>query len=267
MGSARPAAGGMGPRPDGAWTLAGIPFHADASWLVIVALLTWSLAGGYFPSHYPSLPAALHWAMGLAASLLLFVCVLLHELGHALTARRCGIPVAGIVLFIFGGVAQLAREPRRPAVELAVTLAGPLVSVLLAAACFWLAAAIPIRSHWQLVAAAIARYLAVINTGILLFNLLPGLPLDGGRILRAALWGWTGDLRAATRIASLIGTLLGFGLMGLGILVLLRGAWVGGAWYLILGRFLRQAARLSAVPSTSLRTASRAESRGAGRGH
>lgn len=233
-------------RTPGAWTLCGIPFHVDASWLVIVALLTWSLGAGYFPSRYPALPAGLHWVMGLAASLLLFVCVLLHELGHALTARRYGIPVTGIVLFIFGGVAQIAHDPRRPAVELAVTLAGPLVSVLLAGACFWLAAAIPLQSQSHLVAAAIVRYLAAINTGILLFNLLPGLPLDGGRILRAALWGWTGSLQGATRVASLVGTLLGVGLMGLGILALVRGAWLGGAWYLVLGSFLRQAAQLSA---------------------
>jgi len=234
------------PRTSGAWRLCGIPFHIDASWLVIVALLTFSLAGGYFPAHYPSLPPGLHWAMGFSASLLLFVCVLLHELGHALTARRYGIPVAGIVLFIFGGVAQIVHDPKRPAVELAVTLAGPLVSVLLAVGCFWLAATIPLQSQWHLVAAGIARYLAVINTGILLFNLLPGLPLDGGRILRALLWGWTGSLPGATRVAALVGTLLGFGLMGLGILALVRGAWLGGAWYLVLGQFLRQAAQLSA---------------------
>ena len=233
-------------RPPGAWTLCGIPFHVDASWLVIAALLTWSLGTGYFPARYPSLPPPVHWLMGLAASLLLFVCVLLHELGHALTARRFGIPVTGIVLFIFGGVAQIARDPKRPAVELAVTLAGPLVSVCLAGACFGIAAAIPILSPLHLVAAAIARYLAAVNTGILLFNLLPGLPLDGGRVLRAAIWGFTGSLRRATRIASLVGTLLGVGLMGFGVLTVVRGAWVGGLWYLVLGSYLRRAAQLSA---------------------
>ena len=227
------------------WTLLGIPIHLDAGWFVIAALMSWSLARRSFPESIPGLPPLVYWGMGIAAALLLFACVLLHELGHSLVARSYGIPVACVTLFIFGGVAQITESPKRPSVELQVALAGPLVSVVIAVACLWGAARLPVQTLPQLVVAAIIRYLGMINVGLALFNLLPGFPLDGGRVLRAILWAWTGSLQQATRVASLIGAGFGFGLLALGVWVLSKGGWVGGLWYLLLGWFLRNAALAS----------------------
>ena len=227
------------------WSIFGIPIHVDASWLVVAAFVTWSLSRGYFPEGYPGFHPAVYWAMGGSAALLLFASVLLHELGHSLAAKGYGIPVTRVVLFIFGGVAQIARDPRRPMIELAVALAGPLVSVLIASACLWVSSAVPITGILSFATAAIAHYLAALNTWVLLFNLLPGFPLDGGRILRALLWAWTGSFRKATRLASLSGLALGIGLMGLGVWVIIKQNWVTGLWYLYLGSFLRRTAQMS----------------------
>jgi Zn-dependent protease len=231
-------------RARGPWTLCGIPLQVDASWFIMVAWLVWSLGSGYFPSRYPGFPPAAYWVMGAMAAPLLFVCVLLHELGHALVARGYGIPVSRLILFIFGGLAQMAGEPRRPAVEFQMALAGPLVSALIAAACFAAAGAMPLASPLHLAAAAILHYLALINAAILVFNLLPGFPLDGGRLLRAALWAWTGSFRRATRMASAVGAAFGLLLVALGVVVVLKGSW-GGLWYVFLGWFLRNAALMS----------------------
>lgn len=238
------------------WRLFGIPLQINTSWFFVVAFLTWSLANGYFPARAPGFPIIVYWAMGLVAALLLFACVLLHELGHSLVAKAHGVPVSQVTLFLFGGVALIANEPRRPSVELKITLAGPLVSGLLAAGCVAAAASIRIHSPAQAVVVAILRYLAIVNTGILLFNLLPGFPLDGGRVLRAALWAWTGDIRRATRIASRVGSLLAIGLLALGVWAAIAGRWGGGMWYILLGLFLQRAAQASyrhaATPTRSV---------------
>ncbi len=223
------------------WTLLGIPIHLDAGWFVIVALMSWSLARSYFPGASPGFPHVVYWGMGVTAALLLFACILLHELGHSLVARSYGIPVACVTLFIFGGVAQITESPKRPSVELQVALAGPLVSVLIAVVCFWGSAHMPLQN----VLAVILHYLGVINIGLALFNLLPGFPLDGGRVLRATLWALTGSLQRATRVASFIGAGFGLGLLALGVWVMSRGGWVGGLWYVFLGWFLRNAALAS----------------------
>lgn len=226
------------------WRFFGIPLRIDPSWFIVVGLVSWSLARGYFPEAAPTLPHAVYWLMGIAGALLLFVCVLLHELGHALTARAFGIPVPGMTLFIFGGVAHIAREATRPSVELRVAIAGPLVSVAIAAACRLGAGLVPAAMPLASVAVALLRYLAMINTGLLLFNLLPGFPLDGGRVLRAALWAMTGRWETATRIASVCGMAVGIGLMLLGVWAATQGGWSAGVWYLLLGLFLRNAARV-----------------------
>lgn len=235
-----------GAAPRWSWQLFGIPIRIHTSWFIVVAFVTWTLASRYFPDVHPGLPVAAYWVMGATAALLLFTCVLLHELGHSLVAKRHGIPVHRVTLFIFGGVAQIGREPQRPSVELKIALAGPLVSVLLAALCFAASALLPARQPAALAIAAILRYLALINTGVLLFNLLPGFPLDGGRVLRAAVWAWTGSLPRATRIASRIGSALGLALLALGAWEVVKGFWVHGAWSMLLGFFLRNAARRSA---------------------
>ena len=227
------------------WTLLGIPIHFDSGWFVVVALLSWSLARYDFPLSYPGFPQVIYWAMGLATALLLFACVLLHELGHSVVARSHGIPVACVTLFLFGGVAQITESPKRPSVELQVALAGPLVSVLIAAGCLWGAVHLPVRTSPQRAVAIIVHYLGIINIGLAFFNMLPGYPLDGGRVLRASLWAWTGNLRRATRVASLIGCWFGFGLIALGIWRMAHGGVIGGLWHVFLGWFLRNAAMAS----------------------
>ncbi len=228
-----------------AWELFGIPIHIDRSWFVIFTFMTWSLGSSYFPVRYPGLAAHVYAGMGGAAALLLFLCVLLHELGHSLVAKAYGIPVLRVTLFIFGGVAQIATDPRRPAVELMIALAGPLVSGLLAGGCFAASQVLFLQSPLRLVTTALLGYLTTINLGILFFNLLPGFPLDGGRMLRALLWAGTGSLRRATRIASILGAVLGVGLLALGVWGAITGAWGVGLWYLLLGFFLRNAALAS----------------------
>jgi len=225
--------------------LFGIPIHLDTSWFVILGLVTWTLATRYFPFQVRGLSVPMSWLMGGLAAVLLFVCVLLHELGHSLIAKREGIPVNRVTLFLFGGVAQIASSPTRPLVELKVALAGPLVSIAIAALCAWGSSRIPLETTPHIIAFVIARYLAVVNLAILVFNMLPGFPLDGGRVLRAALWAWSGDFLKATRVTSTLGSALGFGLLGLGLWAVFRGQWIGGIWYACLGFFLRDAALVS----------------------
>jgi Zn-dependent protease len=229
------------------WTLFGIPIRIEGSWFAVAAFLIWSLSSRYFPFQYPGLPPAAYWLMGSSAALLLFACIVLHELGHSLVARRHGSRVACVTLFMFGGVSHITDAPARPSVELKVALAGPLVSLAIAAACSWGANAVwvPHAGITAQLSGAVLRYLAVINIGVAVFNLLPGFPLDGGRVLRAVLWAWTGSRTRSLRLASGLGVGLGTLLVVLGVWVMTRGAWVGGLWYLFLGMFLRKAARAS----------------------
>jgi Zn-dependent protease/CBS domain-containing protein len=218
--------------------VAGIPVRVHASWLVVYGLLAWSLSVGYFPHVLADVAARTYWISGLVAALLLFVSVLLHELSHSVVARGHGLPVSAITLHIFGGVSQLEREPDSPGVEFRVAIAGPLTSFALgglALAAAGLAGARPIL-------AAILRYLGTVNLVVGAFNLVPGFPLDGGRLLRAALWRAKGNLQWATRVASRAGSAVGVVLMGLGILRGLTGEFLGGLWLVLIGLFLRQAA-------------------------
>lgn len=216
----------------------GIPVRVHVSWLVIFGLIAWSLSVGYFPRVLPDLPLVAYWANGLLAALLLFVSVFLHELSHSVAARRYGIPVSGITLHVFGGVSQLEREPGRPGVEIVVAIVGPLTSLVIAAV---VAAADALWAPPP-AAAAVMRYLTLVNVVVGVFNLVPGFPLDGGRLLRAVLWKWKGNLRWATQMASRVGSAVAFLLMGLGILRALAGEFLGGLWFVLIGVFLRQAA-------------------------
>lgn len=222
--------------------IAGIPIEVDASWFLVLGLVTWTLARNYFPSQLQGVPGWMYWPMGLVAASLLFTCVLLHELGHSLVARVAGIPVARVRLFLFGGVAQMGGHPHRPLIELWVALAGPAVSIALAALCAWLSMQMRPATMASAMSLVILRYLAVVNMALLLFNLLPGFPLDGGRALRAVLWAWFKDIVRATKIVTMLGQGLGLALIGLGILNAIRGQWLGGFWYVMLGAFLRDAA-------------------------
>jgi Zn-dependent protease len=216
----------------------GIPVRVHASWLVIYGLIAWSLSVGYFPQVLPDLPARTHWVSGLVAALLLFVSVFLHELSHSVVARRNGLPVAAITLHVFGGVSELAREPERPGVEFRMAIVGPLTSFALGGLAFVAVALVGDRATL----AAILRYLGLVNVAVGAFNLVPGFPLDGGRVLRAALWRARGDLQWATRGASRAGSIVALGLVGLGIVRALNGEFLGGLWFVLIGLFLRQAA-------------------------
>jgi len=222
--------------------LFGIPVRVDLSWLFIVVWVTWSLAGSYFPTRYPSWSSALVWGMGLLTSGLFFGSVLLHEVGHSLVARGQHLPVTDITLYIFGGASQIAEEPRNAREELLLAGAGPAVSLGLAGL-FGLGylAARPLSEPL----AAVTLFLAGINLSLGLFNLIPGYPLDGGRVLRAILWGARRDVRWATRWASRTGR----GVAGLfvlfGVYQASTGDWVSGLWVLFIGFFLDGASRSS----------------------
>ena len=208
------------------------------SWLVIIGLITWSLSLGYFPQIMPGLPVATHWAQGFLAALLLFVSVFLHELSHALTAQHYGIAVSSITLHIFGGVSQLTREPRHPGEELAIAVVGPFTSFGIAA----VLAVLKSVASLPAAVAAVVNYLVLVNSVVGVFNLAPGFPLDGGRLLRAALWKARGDLVWATRVASRTGGAFAMFLVVIGALRALGGQLLGGLWLILIGLFLRAGA-------------------------
>ena len=217
----------------------GIPIAVHPSWLVVFALFAWSLAQGYFPIEYPGWGMVTYWAVGAATALLVFGSVLVHELGHSWVALRNGLPIRGITLFVFGGVAEIGREAATPGAEFRIALAGPLTSFALAA----LFAGARLAAGEVDVVAAPAFWLARINATVALFNLLPGFPLDGGRVLRAIMWRTTGSFERATRTAALTGRVVANGFILLGILAALRGNVVGGVWIALIGWFLENAAR------------------------
>ena len=219
--------------------IAGIPIYVHASWLAIYALITWTLAVGYFPRMLPGIDAPAAWAHGLIGALLLFVSVLLHELSHSIVAKAHGLSVRGITLHIFGGVSSLDSEPRTALAELLIAAAGPLASFGIAAA-LWGMRESGIADVGS--PGAIAAYLVSVNVAVAVFNLIPGFPLDGGRVLRAALWRWTGSLARATYLATRVGIGVAFALMTWGVVQLLGGSVVSGVWLALIGLFLQQAA-------------------------
>ena len=226
----------------------GFEVHIDLSWIVLALLVTWSLAVGLFPRAYENLRPLQYWGMGVAGALGLFASILFHEFCHSLVARRFGLPMKGITLFIFGGVAEMDDEPPSPQAEFFMAIAGPISSILLGVVFFLSAKAValPISTNSHLFpAVGVLGYLAVINWVLAGFNLIPAFPLDGGRVLRAALWHWKKDLRRATRVASRFGSLFGIVVMLLGLLNLLLGNFIGGLWQVMIGMFLRSAAQMS----------------------
>lgn len=216
----------------------GIPVGLHVSWFLIFGLVTWSLAAGYFPAEYPALPAATYWLLGALTSVLFFGSVLLHELGHSVVALRNGIAVRGITLFIFGGVAQIDREPDTAGAEFRIAVAGPATSLALAAlfgALWLLDRPIP---HL----AAPTMWLARINLMLAAFNLIPGFPLDGGRVLRAIVWQITGSFQQANQVASISGQVVAAGFIGVGVFIVLGGNLFNGLWLIFIGWFLQNAA-------------------------
>lgn len=223
------------------FTFMGFKVRANVSWLFLALLVTWSLAAGYFPAVYPGLDVRVYWALGLTGMVGLFFSLLFHEFSHSVVARQRGMTINGITLFLFGGVAEMKTEPPDPKSEFWIAIVGPASSVLLAGVFYtiaWLMDAQGLPRHLS----GVASYLGLINIVLAAFNMVPGYPLDGGRVLRAALWGWKDDIRWATRWASGVGQAFGLVLVGLGILAVLAGNFVGGMWWFLIGLFVRSAA-------------------------
>jgi Zn-dependent protease/CBS domain-containing protein len=220
--------------------LFGFAVRVDSSWAIIAALVTWSLSTGFFPARYPGLGTAVYWTMGIAGAVGLFGSIVFHELSHSLMARRFGLEIRGITLFIFGGVAEMSEEPPSPKSEFLTAVVGPLSSLVLAAGAYGLGillgTRVPDSIHGVLV------YLAGINLILALFNLIPAFPLDGGRLLRAILWARQKSIRRATGITARMGSGFGLLLILFGVWSFIRGNFVGGVWYVLIGLFLRGAA-------------------------
>ena len=220
--------------------IAGIDIYINVSWIIILVLLTWSLAVSWFPSIYPGWSAGTYWIVSLIAAILLFVSVLLHELAHSVVARARGLPVHNITLFIFGGISNIEQEPPSAGVEFQMAVVGPVVSILIGIVCYLLL--LPIRGTDSPVA-GILGYLALTNVTLGIFNLIPGFPLDGGRVLRSIIWRVTGSLRKATRIATIVGEVVAYLFILGGIWLFFTGDIIGGIWIGFIGWFLLSSAR------------------------
>jgi Zn-dependent protease len=216
----------------------GIPIGIDPSWFLVFVLLTWSLASSYFPDEFKNWPAWQYWLLGAITSIVMFASVVLHELGHSIVALRYKIPVRSITLFIFGGVAQIMSEPPSAISEFWIAIAGPFTSFLLAL--FFALLRMLVGGFSP--ALALASYLAYINASLAIFNLIPGFPLDGGRVFRAIVWGFTHSLSRATMIAANLGRAIAFGFILIGVWQIFQGNYGNGLWIAFIGWFLESAA-------------------------
>jgi Zn-dependent protease/predicted transcriptional regulator len=218
----------------------GIPVYLHSSWFLIFFLITLTL-GTQFTAQHPGWTQREHWILGIVTSLLFFASLVFHELSHSAVALHYRIPVQSITLFVFGGLARIGREPSSAKQEFNIAIAGPLASIFLSG-CFWLVSH-EFRANELVLAASV--WLCRINLFLALFNLVPGFPLDGGRILRAMAWGVTKDFTKATWIASTAGKAFAYFMIAFGIFVALKGNWVNGLWIAFIGWFLRDAAQES----------------------
>jgi Zn-dependent protease/predicted transcriptional regulator len=219
----------------------GFEIRIDSSWFILFALILWSFSFMVFPAHVPDRTTATYILMGLSGTLLFFVSLLAHELSHSLVARAKDIPVEGITLFLFGGMAHTRMEAETPGDEFQIAGAGPVMSMAIAvllAGLWWLGA----QAGWPPTILAVLQYISLLNVILAVFNLLPGFPLDGGRLFRAVVWKVTGDMTKATRVASAGGRWLAYGLILLGLMSAFGGNVLGGMWLVFIGWFLRNAA-------------------------
>lgn len=221
-------------------TIFGIPITLDYSWFLIFGLIVWSLSGGFFAQFLPESQGHVHWLLGIVAALLLFASILLHELSHSILAKLNGIPIGGITLHVFGGVAEMKEEVENPVSELKMAAAGPLMSVVLGIA-FGVTSLLTSSPALKLM----FGYLGYINIILAVFNMIPGFPLDGGRIFRALLWMWTGNYYKATKWATNVGGVIAYLFMFLGFWRMLGGSLFGGIWLVFIGFFLKHATESS----------------------
>ena len=226
--------------------VAGVEIGLNWSWIVIVGLIIWSLAAEVFPADVPGLSSAEYLVMAAIAAVVFFACLVLHELGHAVTARREGMEIAGITLWLFGGVAQFKGLFPSAGAELRIALAGPAVTLVIAVVLLSAAALLSLPDAVD----GVVTWLGAINLILLVFNMLPALPLDGGRVLRALLWRATGDFTRATRIAGGLGQGFGRVMIALGVVLAVLAAAPGGIWLAVIGLFLTVAARAESSLAT-----------------
>ena len=230
-----------GPRQYRLFSLSGFDVKIDLSWFLLAMLIAWSLGAGHFPVEYPGLTKQSYAWMGIACAIGVFISIVLHEFSHSIVARQFGIPIKGITLFIFGGIAEMEREPPSPLSEFLMAVAGPAASFVLAVIFYQVEGFAGARA-WPVSVSGVFGTLADINVIVAIFNMFPAFPLDGGRMLRAVLWNWRGDIRFATRITSRIGTAFGLFLIVLGVFSVIQGDFIGGMWRVLIGLFLRGAA-------------------------
>ncbi|MFY0691080.1 MAG: site-2 protease family protein [Paracoccaceae bacterium] len=223
-------------------TVLGFDIKVDPSWLLIAALIVWSLSSGYFPVVMPGATGEIYLGMAVFAMLGFFVSLVLHELAHSVVARRYGVEIKGITLFVFGGIAELGSEPKTAASEFWIAVAGPAMSFSLAAL-FWLTSGIAGALSASPLLSVVLGYLGLLNFILAVFNMLPAFPLDGGRVYRAYLWHRSGNMLEATRRASELGTTFAYILMAIGVFSLFGGRQMGGLWQIFIGLFLLMAAK------------------------
>ncbi|MGB5632850.1 MAG: site-2 protease family protein [Waterburya sp.] len=222
----------------------GLEIRVDLSWFLIFFLVLWSLTASLFPANYPELSETTYLLMGVAGTLLFFASIVAHELAHCLVAKAKGIPVDGITLFVFGGMARTRMDAETPGDEFQIAGVGPLLSLILAglfALIWWVGR----NAGWTVAVTGVTSYLSSINLLLAIFNLLPGFPLDGGRLFRSVIWKATGDLEKATRIASWGGQFFAYLIIALGFVQLFAGNLLGGTWFILIGWFLANAAEMS----------------------
>ena len=223
--------------------LLGFEVRIDWSWIIIAVLIAWSLSTGLFPFHYKNLSTQTYWLMGIAGAAGLFLSIIAHEFCHSLVARKYGLPMKGITLFIFGGVAEMGDEVPSPKAEFMMAAVGPLSSIVIAAIFYGIYTLGKVNFSEPI--NGIVGYLAFINAILAGFNLVPAFPLDGGRMLRSVLWGWKKNIRWATRVSAGIGSGFGILMIIFGVLHILSGNFIGGMWWFLIGMFIQGAAKAS----------------------
>ena len=219
----------------------GVPIKVHLNWFITAALVTWSLSAGFFPHEFPGWQSSMYWVAGLITSLFFFASVLAHELAHAVIAQHEGIRVRDITLFILGGLANITEEPGTPISEFRIVAAGPLMSLILSA----LLLIGSLATGFNREVSFVALYLSEVNLLLAIFNLIPGLPLDGGRILRSMLWNWLGDFNKATLWGSIAGLFFGLGIGAVGVVLLVSRNYFAGLWIVFVGWYLATAAQAS----------------------